>query len=148
MRSLKRKRNKNPMGKVGNVFPTAWPKQSHNLGGLKIKRSIYRYVTDTKIIIKVESLRTEMNKLHMTVYGSRAFIPTAKYLHSLSLPLSLAPPSRRSSSLERSSGGREKLGDNSFPAPPSESPGELSRRLAPPNVNTLFSTSSYIVLLY
>ena len=39
-------------------------------------------------------------------------------------------------------------GDNSFPAPPPESPEELSRRLAPPNVNTLFLTSSYIVLLY
>lgn len=89
-----------------------------------------------------------MNKLHMTVYGSRAFIPTAKYLHSLSLPLTLAPPSLRSSSLERSSGGREKFGDNSFPAPAPESPGELARRLAPPNVNTLFLTSSYIVLLY
>ena len=71
------------------------------------------------------------------------------YLHSLSLPLSLAPPSLRSSSLERSSGGREKLGDNSFPAPlPETSPGELARRLAPPNVNTLFLTSIYIVLLY
>ena len=122
--------------------------QSHTLWGLKIKRSIDRYVTDSKIITKVESLRTEMNKLHMTVYGSRAFIPTAKYLHSLSLPLSLAPPSLRSSSLERSSGGREKLGDNSFPAPPPESPVQLSRRLAPPNVNTLFLISSYIVLLY
>ena len=33
-----------------------------------------------------------MNKLHMTVYGSRAFIPTAKYLHSLSLPLSFRVP--------------------------------------------------------
>ena len=28
----------------------------------------------------------------MTVYGSRAFIPTAKYLHSLSLPLSFRVP--------------------------------------------------------
>ena len=33
-----------------------------------------------------------MNKLHMTVYGSRGFIPTAKYLHSLSLPLSFRVP--------------------------------------------------------
>ena len=89
-----------------------------------------------------------MNKLRMIVYGSRAFISTAKYLHYLSLPLTLAPPSLRSSSLERSSGGREKFEDNSFPAPPPESPGELARRLAPPNVNTLFLTSSYIVLLY
>ena len=40
------------------------------------------------------------------------------------------------------------FGDNSFPAPPPESPGELSRTLAPPNVNILFLTSSYIVLLY
>ena len=43
--------------------------QSHKLWGLKIKRSIDRYVTDTKVIIKVDSLRTEMKKLHMTVYG-------------------------------------------------------------------------------
>ena len=42
--------------------------QSHYLWGLKIKRSMDRYVTDTKTIIKVESLRTEMKKLHMTVY--------------------------------------------------------------------------------
>ena len=84
----------------------------------------------------------------MTVYGLTWVHTNRKYLHSLSLPLSLAPPSLRSSSLERSSGGREKLGDNSFPAPLPESPGELARRLAPPNVNTLFLTSIYTVLLY
>ena len=95
----------------------------------------------------------------MTVYGSRAFIPTAKYLHSLSLPLSFrvpkgggggnwVEPGSGSSSLGRSAGERETFRDNFFSRPAATEPGELSLRLAPPNVNTLFLTSSYIVLLY
>ena len=49
------KTQKNPMGKIGNLFPTAGPMQSHNLWGLKIKRLIDRYVKyDVKKIKKMK----------------------------------------------------------------------------------------------
>ena len=54
-------------------------------------------------------MRTEINKLHMTVYGSRAFIPTAKYLHSLSLPLSFRVPKGGGGGIGRSPGADQAL---------------------------------------
>ena len=55
-----------------------------------------------------------MNKLHMTVYGSRGFIPTAKYLHSLSLPLSFRVPKGGGGGSGRSPGALYPFGTLTF----------------------------------